>query len=188
MNTTSVSLLQRLRFADDAAAWERFVRIYSPLLFSWVRRSGLAENDATDLVQDVFATLVVRLPEFRYDATGSFRAWLKTVTVNRCRDFLRRRGRPQEQTVSLDAEAITTPDPQKMFEEDEYRRHVIREALKILEREFQPLTYQACWRHMVLGESAPKVADELGMTANAVYLARSRVMRRLREELDGLID
>ena len=188
MNTTSASLLQRLRFAEDGAAWERFVQIYSPLLFSWVRRSGLPESEAADLVQDVFATLVTKLPEFRYDPKSSFRAWLKTITVNRCRDFMRRRGKPQMQAVSLDTVSIATADTVEIFEEEEYQRHVIRQAMSILEREFQPQTFQACWRHMVLGETAPAVAKALGISANAVYLARSRVMRRLREELDGLLD
>lgn len=92
MTSTSLTLLQRVRRREDRDAWERFVVLYTPLLLRWVQRSGLSEEDAVDLVQDVFATLLVELPRFEYDAhRGPFRAWLKTVTLNQCRDRHRKR-------------------------------------------------------------------------------------------------
>src|SRR5437763_16387468 len=90
MNTTPASLLERLRRPAEEAAWVRFVELYTPLLFYWARRVGLREPDAADLVQDVFALLVQKLPEFRYDRHKSFRAWLRTVTLNRWRQTQRR--------------------------------------------------------------------------------------------------
>src|ERR1700730_13600472 len=90
MNSTPISLLDRLRRPDEQFAWERFVQLYSPLLCHWARRLGLQGPEAADLVQDVFTVLVQRLPEFRYDPEKRFRAWLWTVTVNCCRQRLRR--------------------------------------------------------------------------------------------------
>src|SRR5215510_6591385 len=91
MHSTSVTLLARVRRRDDQAAWQRFVELYAPLLFRWAQRAGLAEPDAADLVQDVLAALLDELPAFEYDARRSFRGWLKTVTINKCRERQRKR-------------------------------------------------------------------------------------------------
>src|ERR1700722_11673297 len=88
---TPASLLQRLRQPDEQGAWERFVDLYTPLIFFWACRMRLQAQDAADLVQDVFTTLLQKLPEFHYDPGKSFRAWLRTLTVNRWRDSLRRK-------------------------------------------------------------------------------------------------
>src|SRR5438105_1833156 len=106
MTTTPVSLLERLKQPVDQEAWTRFVDLYSPLIYSWARQVGLRESDAADLVQDVFTLLVQRMPEFAYDPKGSFRAWLKTVTLNKWRENQRRKAaRPDE--GQLPAEVAT---------------------------------------------------------------------------------
>src|SRR5205823_3075416 len=130
---TSSSLLQRLRQPSDAAAWSRFVELYSPLLFSWARRLGLQESDAADLIQDVFATLVNKLPAFAYDRSKSFRAWLRTVALNQYRVNLRRRaGNPAR--AAIDPDALAAPESEAVWE-DEYRRHVVGRALEIMQSE-----------------------------------------------------
>lgn len=92
VTTTSITLLQRVRDRQDQAAWERFVSLYTPLLMRWAGRAGLAQQDAVDLVQDLFATLLIEMPRFEYDpARGLFRAWLKTLTMNQCRKQQRKR-------------------------------------------------------------------------------------------------
>src|SRR5262245_52503939 len=91
MNSTSASLLERLRQPAEQGGWDRFIELYTPLLFYWARRLGLQDQDAADLVQDVFTTLVKKLPEFQYDACKGFRNWLRTLLVNRWRDHCRRR-------------------------------------------------------------------------------------------------
>src|SRR5262245_56673632 len=91
MNTTPVSLLERIRNPEEQSAWRRFVEMYTPLMYSWACRMGLQESDAADLVQEVFAVLIVRLPEFVYDRKKSFRGWLRTVLSNKWRDRQRRR-------------------------------------------------------------------------------------------------
>src|SRR5581483_2337673 len=91
MLTTPPSLLERIRHSPERAAWERFVDLYTSLLYSWAKRLGLGEHDAADLVQDIFTVLVEKLPHFRYNADKSFRAWLKTLLMNRWRNWLRRK-------------------------------------------------------------------------------------------------
>src|SRR5437763_1958531 len=91
METTSVSLLDRLHQPNQTEAWGRFVQLYTPLLYDWARGLGVQEQDATDLVQEVFVTLLEKLPEFRYDRTGSFRGWLRTVLRNKWREVRRKR-------------------------------------------------------------------------------------------------
>ena len=90
MHTTPVSLLERLRRPDEKAAWDQFVELYTPLLYSWTRRLGLPAHEAADLVQDLFTLLVQEMPRFQYDAKKSFHAWLRTVFLNKWRNYQRR--------------------------------------------------------------------------------------------------
>jgi RNA polymerase sigma-70 factor (ECF subfamily) len=188
MTTTPGSLLERLRRPGDPAAWEHFVRLYTPLMHSWARRKlGLNGPDAADLVQDVFTVLVQRLPEFRYDPQKRFRGWLWTVTLNAARE---RRRRPVLVSVSA-AEPVSQaaePDVADAVAEKEYRAYLTRRALELMRAEFRAATWTAFWETVVNGRLAADVARELGLTENAVYLAKGRVLRRLRVELDGLLD
>jgi RNA polymerase sigma-70 factor (ECF subfamily) len=184
MHTTSVSLLERVRQQADKEAWERFVRLYTPLLLYWARRLGLQETDAADLVQDVLVQLVRKLPEFQYRPGKSFRGWLRTVLMNKWRD------RPQRGAPSpLDDSQMHPPAPaDDNLDEHEYRLFVLGQALRIMSADFEPATWQACWETVVMGRPAAEVAAELGITPNAVYLARARVLARLREDLAGLLE
>jgi RNA polymerase sigma-70 factor (ECF subfamily) len=187
MHTTPVSLLKRLRNPGEAAAWERFVDLYTPLLFGWARSVGLQEQDAADLVQDVFATLVQKMPHFVYDQSKSFRAWLRSVTLNRWRDNRERRGlRPLNGNAEA-LEDVAAPD-EGPFWEAEYRQHLVGRALDVMRAEFEPTTWKACWGFVVQGRPAADVATELGLTENAVYISKLRVLRRLRLELQGLLE
>ena len=184
MTTTSASLLARLRQPGPEEAWGRFVRLYTPLLNEWARRLGLQEADAADLVQEVFALLVRKLPEFRYDETRSFRGWLRTVLVNLWRN--RRtlhRGRPLQES-----DLPREPDGAEVFAEAEYRQRLVERCLELMRADFQPATWKAFWEFHVVGRPAAEVGGELGLSVGAVYMAKSRVLRRLREELEGLLD
>jgi RNA polymerase sigma-70 factor (ECF subfamily) len=188
MHSTPVSLLERLRRPNEQVAWERFVQLYTPLLCHWIRRQGWQGPEAADLVQDVFTVLVQRLPEFRYDPGKRFRAWLWTVTVNCCRQRQRR----QPALVLRDDLAALSPtadaDPAEAVAAEEYRLYLTRRAMELMRAEFQPSTWQAFWECVVNERPAAAVARELELSENAVYLARGRVLRRLRQELDGLLD
>jgi RNA polymerase sigma-70 factor (ECF subfamily) len=187
MHTTPISLLERMRQPADGEAWGRFVDLYTPVLYAWARRLGISGPDAADLLQEVFVLLIQKLPEFVYDGRKSFRAWLRTVTLNKWRALNRRAVLP---TLAGDAafDGVAAPEERPELDEVEYRRHLVSRALKLMQVEFQPATWKACWECVVEGRPVGDVARELGISVNAVYLAKSRVLRRLHQELDGLID
>jgi RNA polymerase sigma-70 factor (ECF subfamily) len=187
MLTTSMSLLQQLRQPGDRRAWDRFVELYTPLLLSWGRRAGLQESDAADLVQDVFVTLVQIMPTFTYDRQKSFRAWLRTITLNKWRDRCEKMAR-RPATGGDQLNDLAGPNDLEAFWDTEYRQHVTRQALQILQADFQPATWKAFWEHVVVGRPAPEVARELSLTPGAVYAAKLRVLGRLREEFDGMLE
>jgi RNA polymerase sigma-70 factor (ECF subfamily) len=188
MHTTPVSLLEKLRRPGDQAPWVRFVHLYYPLIYDWARRAGAGPEDAADLVQDVLTVLIRKMPEFDYDSSKTFRGWLRTVTLNAWRR--QRRRSPRLPTEAIDLAEVDGADdpPDRAFEEDEYRRFLAFRALQVMKTDFQEATWRACWENVVEGRPADEVACELGITVNAVYLAKSRVLRRLHQELDGFLD
>ncbi len=188
MNTTSVSLIQRLRQPAAQEAWTRFVKLYTPFMFSWARRCGLNETDAADLLQDVFTHLVTKLPEFRYDESRNFRGWLRTVLVNKWRDRQRRLEHAMTIAPSGVLNALAEPDLIAEFDEAEYRRHLVARALQLMQADFQPTSWKACWEVVVNDRPTADVAAELGLTVGAVHAARFRILTRLRQELEGMID
>jgi RNA polymerase sigma-70 factor (ECF subfamily) len=188
MHTTSPSLLCRLRQPGDEAAWRRFAELYTPLLYYWARRLGLQPADAADLVQEVFAALVRKLPRFTYDRHRSFRSWLRAVTHNKWRDLCNRRTERPLPPGSPALQALPAADGGEGVTGAEYRRLLLRQALRIMRTDFRPLTWQACWMYAVEGRPAEEVAAALGVGVAAVYVAKSRVLARLRQELEGLLD
>jgi RNA polymerase sigma-70 factor (ECF subfamily) len=187
MNTTSPSLLERLRRPEETEAWPRFVHLYTPLLFYWARRTGLTQDDAADLVQEVLVVLVQKLPEFEYDPGKSFRAWLRTITLNKWRERGRRKGLSPATPDDPGLSALPAP-AEDGFDEAEYRKQLVRRALEIMQAEFEPTTWKACWEYVVADRPAAQVAADLGVSVGVVYGAKYRVLRRLREELRGLLD
>ncbi len=185
MVTTQSSLLIRLRTTDDSAAWHRFVRLYTPLIHRWVLRLGIETNQANDLVQEVFVILLGRVSWIADNPPDSFRAWLRTVTVNKCRDYFRKQARASEPKFSDQLE-FAMQDPAAILTEQEYRIFVAQSAMQLMRDAFSDTTWRACWESVAHGRSAADIADELGISENAVYLARGRVLKRLRAELDGL--
>lgn len=186
MHSTPISLIDRLR-EPTGNAWEEFVRLYTPLLYLWANRAGLQDADAADLVQEVLVLLLAKLPSFRHERPGSFRAWLRTVTLNKWRERQRRAAVPVVgNTEALDA--IAQPDSVRDFWETDYRRHLVRQAMTLMQVEFQPTTWKACWEHVVNDKPAVQVGAELGLSAGAVRAATFRVLHRLRRDLKELLD
>jgi RNA polymerase sigma-70 factor (ECF subfamily) len=191
MHTTPISLLERVRQPADQEAWSRFVELYTPLLFHWTCRAGLSEHDAADLVQDVFLLLLKELPKFEYQPQKSFRAWLRTVMHHRWQERLRRRS---ERPVGCAEERLTelpARDGAELFDlvgEEEYRNQLVAHALRLMQTDFEEQTWRACWEFVVSGKPAAQVAREMNLTPKAVYMAKARVLQRLRQELAGLID
>jgi RNA polymerase sigma-70 factor (ECF subfamily) len=184
MTRTSPSLLERLRDTDDRNSWSRFSDLYVPLLYYWARKLGVPSGEAADLVQDVLIVLVRQLPHFAYDPSRSFRAWLRRVLINRWHALCRR---PPMAPLASDVPGRPPPDFDDL-DECEYRRHLVTQALRHLRGEFSETFYKAFLAHAVHGRSAEDVAAELGIAAGTVYVAKSRILKRLREELAGLLD
>lgn len=194
---TSPSLLARVR-QSDADAWERLCELYTPLVYGWCRRAGLRENDAADAVQEVFRSVFEGIAGFRGpgegQAGGSFRGWLWTITRNQVRLFFRRqRGQPVA-AGGTDAQLrmIAHPDgceddPLPEPDEADDRRRLLHRALDLVRADFSAATWEAFTRIALQGHSAQEVALELGQTENAVRQAKFRVLRRLRDELDGAL-
>jgi RNA polymerase sigma-70 factor (ECF subfamily) len=192
---TSLSLLERAR-AQEADAWTRLVDLYSPLVRFWCTRAGLRPDDASDVMQDVFRSLAGNLANFRRERTGdTFRGWLWTITRNKIRDHFRtQRSRPDATGGSEAQQWLQeVPDPLAALSEDatgdvpEWKQ-LFRRALELIRGEFEPRTWQAFWRATVEGHDTGTIAEELGMTGNAVRKAKSRVLHRLRSELGDLIE
>jgi RNA polymerase sigma-70 factor (ECF subfamily) len=188
MESTCTSLLRRLRQPGQGQAWTRFVELYTPLIYYWGRRAGLSVEDAGDLTQEVLALLVQKLPEFEYDRSQSFRGWLRTLTLNKWREQRRRRSVAVTSATDSALADLAEPDPAAAYWETEYRQHLVRGALASLQGEFSPSTWDACRRYVLDGQAAGDVARELGMSVWTIYAAKSRLLRRLREELDGMLD
>jgi RNA polymerase sigma-70 factor (ECF subfamily) len=185
---TPVSLLERLRNPGEKDAWARFVQIYTPLLFKWARKTGLQTSDAADLVQDVFAILVEKMPTFRYDSNKSFRSWLRTVTLNKWRDRAKARRPTAVDPGHAPLADVAAEDPVEVLAENEYRRFLTCRALQVMQADFRPETWRACWLTVGEGRPAAEVATKLNISVSAVYSATCRVLGRLRQELAGLLD
>ncbi len=188
MTKTPSSLLDRLRQTFEPEASARFVSLYTPLIYSWGRRAGLQDEDTADLVQEVFVTLLEVLPTFNYDRHRSFRGWLRTITLNKWRNarkkgderILRSQGgEPIPDAGMNDLEALW---------EAEYQQHLAGRAPSIMRSDFQEKTWKSCWETVVAGRPAAEVAAELGLTVGADYAAKFRVLERLRQELQGLLE
>jgi RNA polymerase sigma-70 factor (ECF subfamily) len=188
---TSASLLERVRQRSDEADWRRLVELYTPLLRTWVGRHVPQPDDVNDIVQQVFTVLVARLPEFVHSGRpGAFRHWLRRITANHLRNFWRSR-RPVAAQAEVDAVLAQLEDPASdpsRHWDQEHDAHVAARLLEYVEPEFRPATWQA-FRRLVLDGAAPQaVAAELGLSVNAVLIAKSRVLRRLHEEARGLLE
>lgn len=187
VDNTPASLLEQLRRSPAPESWLRFVKLYTPLLFFWARKLGMREADAADLVQDVFAILVQKLPTFEYNQQKGFRNWLRTVLLNKWRNHLRAaKNRMAGPGIGLSE----VPDPQDpdALVEAEYRQHLLSSALDLMRNEFPVKTWKACWEHVVMDRPAAEVAAELEICVGSVYVAKSRVLSRIRQELAGLLD
>jgi RNA polymerase sigma-70 factor (ECF subfamily) len=193
MADTSVSLLERLRLRPDDASWGRLVDLYTPLIHHWLRGRLVPAADADDLGQEVLVVLMRELPRFEHSGRpGAFRSWLRTITVHRVRDFWRSRGyRPEATGDSAFLDRLNELEEpgsglSRLWDE-EHDRHVVRRLLELIRSDFQPTTWQAFEGVMLMGEAPAAVAARLGVSVNAVLLAKSRVLARLRREAEGLV-
>lgn len=193
MNDASItrpSLLLRVRDVNDDAAWSQFVEIYTPLVFGYCRARGLQDADAADVAQESMRAVAQAIGKFEYDPQrGKFRNWLLTVVRSKLHNFVARQQRQPElpgNTVlqfKLDRDA-TGPDESDW--EAEYHRRIFHWAAKRIRSEFHESTWQAFWRTTIDEHDGKEVAESLGLSVGAVYVAKSRVIARLKAELQGV--
>jgi RNA polymerase sigma-70 factor (ECF subfamily) len=188
---TRPSLLVRIRDARDGQAWSQFVALYAPLVYGYARKRGLQDADAADLTQDVLRAVAGAAERLAYDPKrGSFRGWLFTIVRNKLRDFMdacKRQGQGSGDTGAHKLlEQHAAPDEDVW--EREYQQRIFAWAAEQIRGEFQDTTWQAFWQTAVEGKSGKEVARALGMTVAAVYLAKSRVLARLKEQIQQVQD
>jgi RNA polymerase sigma-70 factor (ECF subfamily) len=184
--TTSMSLLEQAR-GGRADAWERLLALYTPLLHCWFTAAGLQPADRDDLTQRVLEILVRQLGGFAHSGRpGGFRAYLRGVTVNLLREFWR--ARPAAQAGDL-LEQLSDPAAEMSRAWDEqHDQHVLHAVMRLVRPEFTEPTWRAFCRVALEGAAARDAAAELGLSVNAVLIAKSRVLARLRQEAAGLVD
>jgi RNA polymerase sigma-70 factor (ECF subfamily) len=189
---TRPSLLVRIRDLDNQEAWKEFVAIYTPLIYGHCRKYGLQEADAADVAQEVMRVAAQSMPQFQYDAQrGKFRGWLLQTTRYRLHKFFARQQRSPQAASETTVERFLAQEPgadeQTRWDED-YRQRLFDWAAEKARSEFQPATWQAFWLTAVESVSVKDVAGQLGISIGAVYIARSRVIARLRELIESVAD
>jgi RNA polymerase sigma-70 factor (ECF subfamily) len=190
---TPVSLLERLRCRPVEADWQRLDQLYRPLIRHWLRRDPTLDQEAEDLVQEVMAVLVRELPRFDRQRTGSFRCWLRTVTLHRLKAFWRSR---QARPAPLGDGSAASPlaqleDPSSALSRQwdrEHDQHVMYRLLEAIQADFAPSTWQAFHQLTFEGRAPEEVGKNLGLSANAVLIAKCRVLKRLRQEGQEFFD
>jgi RNA polymerase sigma-70 factor (ECF subfamily) len=194
MNSTSLSLLQRLANPDNSserdAAWARFAGLYTPLLLAWARKQGLQDADSADFVQEVLFHLSRVLHGYRRVEGHRFRDWLFTVVRHLYSDFrTQRKNRTLPGTDGLSGfEDTVAPDRVADMDEHEYRLRLTRRCLEMIQGDFTPLTWNAFRLLAVEGRPVAEVVSELGITDDAAHSARRRVVERIREELADFLE
>ncbi len=188
---TRASLLVRLRDPQDEKAWKEFVDLYTPLVYGYARKHGLQDSDAADLTQEVLGAVAGAVGRLDYDPQrGSFRNWLFTIVRHKLSDFCsaqRNRTRGSGDTDTQRAlEQCPAPDGMEGEWESQWRQQVFTWACDQVRGEVTDTTWQAFWRTAVAGQPCKTVADDLGQSVTAVYIARSRVLGRLKELVRGV--
>jgi len=193
MNETRQSLLLRARTGEEEA-WKDLTDLYRPLILGWLSRQGVPAVELEDLSQDILLSVVQHLPSFEHSGhRGAFRSWLRTIVCNRTTDYWRAVGARTPASGGSGATAalqqIADPDSDLNRQwDEEHDRYVLGCLLDLVQQEFEPTTLLAFRRLALDGASGAEVAGELGLSVAAVYMAKSRVLQRIRQEAEGLID
>ncbi|MDE0865056.1 MAG: sigma-70 family RNA polymerase sigma factor [Rubripirellula sp.] len=192
-NDTSLTLLEQVQ-ANQAEAWDRLVDLYAPLVRYWCRRSQLNDEDVAEIFQETFRAVATHIQNFRHERKDdSFRGWLRTITTNKIRDHFRRidgqaiaeGGSVGQMKIAEISDPLTEDEENS---EQDILRASVHQMLEMVRGDFEQRTWEAFWQCQVEGRGTDEIGLELKMTPAAVRKAKYRVLRRMREELDGLID
>jgi RNA polymerase sigma-70 factor (ECF subfamily) len=190
---TSASLIGRLTAAPTDADWRRLDDLYRPLLRAWVARAGVHGADIEDLAQEVLLAVYRKIAKFEWRGQGAFRAWLRKILANQLRDHFRgRKYRPTatgDSDITRQLDGLESPDSTlSRLWDREHDRHVVAALMRRVRSDFEPETWRAFHYYVLEGRPAAEVAAELGLSLNSVLLAKSRVLKRLRQESAGLVE
>jgi RNA polymerase sigma-70 factor (ECF subfamily) len=188
---TRASLLVQLRDGSNHAAWQEFVKLYGPVVYGFARKRGLQDADAADLMQDVMRSVSAAIVRLDYDRNqGTFRGWLFTISRNKIFNFLSaRRIRPRG-SGDTDAQLLLNAQPDDHDSADtwemEYQRRLASLAMERVRSEFQEKSWQSFWLTAVEGQAAAEVSKQIGLSAGAIYVAKSRILARIKEEVETM--
>ena len=188
---TRASLLLQIREPTNHEAWQEFVRLYGPVVYGFARKRGLQDADAADLMQDVMRSVSTAIGRLEYDRKqGTFRGWLFTITRNKVFNFLSARKIRPLATGDTGTQRMLSshPDGEEGLDawETEYQRRLAALAMERVKVEFQENTWRAFWLTSVDGVAVADVARQIGLSAGAIYVAKSRVLARLRDEVESI--
>lgn len=200
-NRTSQSLIRQVK-TNDAAAWDRLVHLYSPLIYYWCQRCGLPDQEIPDVFQEVLHAVARNVDRFRFNGTGTFRGWLHTLTRNKVYDHFRKTGHQARPVGGTEAkqffELLPSTEPMSAVESEKemfsgetgnsVRREMLQRALANIRPHFQEQTWQAFWMVVIDGRETGDVAEVLGMRTGTIRVAKSRVLKRLRQEFGDSVD
>jgi RNA polymerase sigma-70 factor, ECF subfamily len=193
MDDTRQSLLIRAQTGDEDA-WKDLTDLYRPLIIAWLSRQGVPAADLEDLSQEVLLSVVKHLPSFEHSGNrGAFRSWLRTIVCSRTTDYWRASlaRTPASGGSGASAALQQIADPESDLNrqwDEEHDLYLLRCVLNLVEEEFEPATLRAFRRLALDGASGAMVSEELGLSVAAVYMAKSRVLQRIRKEVEGLVD
>ena len=186
-----MSLLVQIRDSTNHAAWHEFVQLYSPVIYGFARRRGLQDADAADLMQDVMRSVSSAIGRLDYDRSqGTFRGWLFTITRNKIFNFLSARNIRPRASGKTTTNLLLDEQPEASDDSDqwelEYQRRLAALAMEQIKSEFQEKTWQAFWLTAVEGTAVADVAKQTGLSTGAIYVAKSRVLARLKDAVEAL--
>lgn len=180
---TRATLLARIRDNRDTEAWGEFYSLYGPLLFRYARARGLSEDDAEEVRAKCYESIVKNIAKFEYDRSrGSFKAWLRTLVNRRVAELWRKRREQQADSATLRQRAADDPTPEDIFDRQWKRQH-IRYCVERVREQVAENTYKAFCMIVLDGKSVADACSALDMNANQVYQAKSRVLRRVRDQM-----
>ena len=187
---TRASLLVRLRDGEDAEAWQEFVHLYAPVLYGFARKRGLQDADAADLMQDVLRSVSRNVHRLEYDPNrGTFRGWLFTITRNKVMSFFESRSRRVQASGDSSVHERLAQHADEDLSADweaDYQRVLTAQAMERVKNEFRQATWDAFVLTAVEGLPPAEVSERVGMSVGAIYVAKSRVIARLRQEIEKM--
>ena len=194
MDATSLTLLQRIATPTGEQDWLRFYETYRPFIAKQLRTFPGLQNDADDIAQEVMLIVRKEVGGFDRQRLGSFRCWLRNVTLNQIRGALRSRKRHavcMGDAPELEARLSEWSDPASIASkrwDEEHDQRIYEQAMIAVKRQVNETTWQAFEQYVLQGKDPHRVSEELQISLDSVYLAKSRITRRLRDEIAGLID